>query len=228
MTLYQRYDLALHIEKHLGSLALCEADLSLPSLSSPLVDPLLWILRHRDDSLIKEARLAITHGDLHAQNLFVDGDHAWTIDFERAGSGHRLRDFIELETDIATRLVPFSDDDLTPMFAFAVALAALDDAKSPSCPQFVSTLDALKALGIICGIRKLAYEMTGYQDPREYLWGLLLNTIFAGSLAREQSSQKRRAVVLASVLSERLDRWNQEWPPTEWLPVLRNYPQPGY
>ena len=88
------------------------------------------------------------------------------------------------------------------------------------CSQIIGVQ---KALEIICGIRKLAYEATGYQDSREYLWGLLLNAIFIGSLAEERSSQRCRAIILASVLCERLNRWDQEWPPAEWLPVLQDH-----
>ena len=42
----------------------------------------------------------MTHGDLHGDNLLVDKEHAWAIDFEHTGSGHILRDFAELEVDI--------------------------------------------------------------------------------------------------------------------------------
>jgi DNA-binding NarL/FixJ family response regulator len=219
-SLFRRYERAFHIRKHLERLDACERALALPNLSYPLLNPVRWVLDHQDESQIDDARLAITHGDLHAQNLYVDGEHAWTIDFERAGLGHGLRDFIELETDIVTRLVPFPEDDPTLFFRFSVSLAALNEPKSPSSPALVANLGAQKALGIICGIRKLAHEATNYQDSREYLWGLLLNAIYAGCLAEERSSQRRRAVILASVLCERLNRWNQAWPPTEWLPVL--------
>ena len=156
---------------------------------------------------------------LHAQNLFVDGEHAWTIDFERTGSGHCLRDFIELETDIATRLAAFPNENLIPYFRFAVALAALSEPGSPASPDPVADFEAQKALSVINGIRKLAHQTTGYQNSREYLWGLLLNAIFIGSLVDEQSLQRCRAFLLAAVLCERLSRWGQAWPPEEWLPL---------
>ena len=67
ITLFQRYDRAFHIGKHLRKLDAGEGVLSLPGLLDPLINPLLWILEHHDESLIDDARLAITHGDLHAQ-----------------------------------------------------------------------------------------------------------------------------------------------------------------
>ena len=67
-------------------------------------NPVTWVLKHRVDSSTLSARQAITHGDLHGDNIFVDDIHAWAIDFERSGEGHILRDFTELEVDILTRL----------------------------------------------------------------------------------------------------------------------------
>ena len=63
-----------------------------------------WLGRHMRDSNIISYRLAVTHGDLHSDNLFVDGEHAWVTNFERTGPGHILRDFIEMEVDLFTRL----------------------------------------------------------------------------------------------------------------------------
>jgi CheY-like chemotaxis protein len=216
-TLFERYDTVFHIKQHIKKVDACAAALSLSGLPQPLINPLLWLRDHHDESLINEARLAITHGDLHGQNLFVDGEHAWTIDFERTGSGHCLRDFIELETDIATRLAHFPGDDLIPYFRFAVALAALSEPDSPACPALTTDFETDKALQIIDGIRELAYQATNYCNPQEYLWGLLLNAIFIGSLVDESSPQRCRSFLLASVLCERLSRWGQRWPPDEWV-----------
>ncbi len=217
--LVQRYDHVFHLKKHLNRLDTCQEMLSIPGLPCTLVNPVLWVLQHADESLFQNMRLAITHGDLHGQNLFVDGEHSWTIDFERTGSGHRLRDFIELELDISTRLTPFLDADPLPFFRLAVSLAALSNPESPESPLLVDDSYARKALLTIAGLRRLAYYSTHYEDAREYLWGLLLNAVFVAALAGEQSPQGRRALILASVLCERLQRWGQEWPPTGWLSV---------
>jgi DNA-binding NarL/FixJ family response regulator len=218
-TLFERYDQVFHIERHIRKVDACAELLTVPGLPEPLINPLLWIVEHHAESQIDGARLAITHGDLHGQNLFVDGEHAWTIDFERTGSGHCLRDFIELETDIATRLAQFPQDDLLSYFRFAVALAALSEPRSPTCPDLVAGLEAHKALSVICGIRELAYQATSYHNAQEYLWGLLLNAVFVGTLVDEQAPQRRRAFLLASVLCERLSRWEQQWPPGEWSSI---------
>jgi hypothetical protein len=218
-TLFERYDQVFHIQRHISKVDACAELLAVPGLPGPLINPLLWIVEHHAESQIDGARLAITHGDLHGQNLFVDGEHAWTIDFERTGSGHCLRDFIELETDIATRLAQFPQDDLLSYFRFAVALAALSEPRSPTCPDLVAGLEAHKALSVICGIRELAYQATSYHNAQEYLWGLLLNAVFVGTLVDEQAPQRRRAFLLASVLCERLSRWEQQWPPGEWSSI---------
>lgn len=222
-TLFERYDNVFHITRHMKTVDACMAAFTLPGLQEPLINPLIWLLEHHEESLIIDARLAITHGDLHGQNLFIDEDHAWTIDFERTGSGHCLRDFIELETDIATRLARFPEEDLLPYFRFTVALAALDEPKAPACLDKVAGLETQKAINVISGIRELAHQATGYGSAQEYLWSLLLNTLFIGTLADEQSSQRCKAFLLAAVLCERLSRWGQPWPPDAWLPALQDH-----
>ncbi len=60
---------------------------------------------------LKKTRVAITHGDLHGDNLLVDNQkNVWVIDFERCGEGHILQDFIELEADIFNRLEEHNDN----------------------------------------------------------------------------------------------------------------------
>jgi hypothetical protein len=82
-------------------------------------------------------------------------------------------------------------------------------------------------------LRKLSYTITGFQDQREYLWGLLFDAIFAeqmwckraaGTNDRKKKSEynlyKKRAFILASAICMRLDRWNKEWPPRDWISFL--------
>ncbi len=58
-----------------------------------------------DLSIVDLTYEAVTHGDLHGDNLLIDSrKNAWVIDFERSGEGHVLQDFIELESDILNRL----------------------------------------------------------------------------------------------------------------------------
>ena len=205
--LFLSYERVLRLDKRLLGFPDSEQVMRFPGLPAPLLDPVLWVLRHKDDCTIPCTRQVITHGDLHGDNLFVDGVHAWAIDFERSGPGPILRDFVELEVDIVTRLISFPADDLSRLYELAIILAE----PSKLTTSFQTTLvlsddpEVSKALGVIYGARYLACEMTGCPDPREYLWGLLLDALFVASLIPQGVPQRDRALLLASVLCERLE-----------------------
>jgi hypothetical protein len=116
---------------------------------------------------------------------------------------------VELEVDVVTRLISFPADDSSRFHELAVVLAE----PSKLTTSFQTTLplsddpEVSKALGVIRGVRYLACEMTGCPDPREYLWGLLLDALFVASLVPQGVPQRDRALLLASVLCERLERW---------------------
>ena len=71
-----------------------------PPLTLP--NPLYWLAQ--DANVIMPVCCAITHGDLHADNILINDDDCWLIDFYRTYPSHILRDFVELETDIKYRL----------------------------------------------------------------------------------------------------------------------------
>jgi hypothetical protein len=216
--LFQVYDQSLRIKKRLENLGSQEKRRAFPNLSISFLNPIPWVLRYADDSLIPESRKAITHGDLHADNLFVDGEHAWAIDFGRTGPGHILRDFVELEVDILTRLVPYLAADLLRIYELSVVLAGYSDPTTPpqSRARMPTDPEVHKAWEVITRLRRLAHEVTHYRDFREYLWGLLLDSVFVATLAAEGSPQRERALLLGAVLCERLSRREEEWPPREW------------
>ncbi len=174
-----------------------------------ITNPVLWVLKHLDDSLFLEVRQAITHGDLHGDNLFVDGERAWAIDFERTGPGHILRDFVELETDILTRLAPFADANLSRFYELTATLTEASDPLTPFQPtaQLLADPETYKVLEVISGLRRLAYEVAHPEDFREYLWGLLLDTVFVATLVSEDSPQRERALLLGGMFCERLQHW---------------------
>ncbi|GAB4531461.1 MAG: hypothetical protein Kow0063_10720 [Anaerolineae bacterium] len=205
-SLFQVYDQALRLRTRLQSFGCRQESLTFPGLATPLPNPVSWTLRNIKDSLFPEAWCAITHGDLHGDNLFVDGEHAWAIDFERTGPGHILRDFVELEVDILTRLVSLPRHDLSQLYALARALA--EDADPTRLGQTIAPLlagpETGRALRVISGLRDLAFQVTGCQNFREYLWGLLLDTLFVAALVSEDSPQRERALLLGAVLCERL------------------------
>jgi DNA-binding NarL/FixJ family response regulator len=177
-SLFQIYDRSFRLKERLESFTNQEEKRAFPGLPGAHTNPVPWVLRHSDSSFIPEARVAITHGDVHGDNLFVDGEHAWAIDFERTGPGHVLRDFVELEVDILTRLATTNSQDLSGFYELAVALAAPTDPSTACQPtaSLSTKAEARKALYVISGIRCMAKEASRCRDSREYYWGLLLES----------------------------------------------------
>jgi hypothetical protein len=207
--LFQVYDRALGLKERLESFSYRENTLTFPGLPVSFENPVLWALEHSDTSLLRNAQCAVTHGDMHGDNLFVDGEHSWAIDFERTGPGHILRDFVELEVDILTRLVPFLNYDLSRFYELVTALMEPSASLTSSRPRGQSPADAEnhKALEVITGLRRLAYEVTQFRDFREYLWGLLLDALFVATLVSRDSPQRERSLLLAAVICESLQGW---------------------
>ncbi len=201
----------------------------LPGFAHPLINPISWVQSHINKSP-SEWYEAITHGDLHADNLFVDGVHAWAIDFERTGPGHILRDFAELEVDILTRLAfpAGQTSDSTPLYQLLELLKMLlrpealnPETHSQDC-QPVLGIDGEKARSVVMGLRKIANDVTGCDDAREYYWALLFDAVFVACLVREDSPQRERALLLGAALCKRLSMVPGDvWPPsttdTGWL-----------
>lgn len=222
--LFRSYDKVLHLEERLLDFPNKERQRAFRGVPIPLPNPVSWVLRHIDDSAIPSTYQAITHGDLHGDNLFVDESHAWAIDFERSGPGPILRDFAELEVDIVTRLVSLPEEDHSLFYELAVVLAEPSEPTMPFQPtdQLLKNFETSKALNVITGLRSLAHEVTHYSDSREYLWGLLLDTLFVASLVSEESPQREWALLLGAVLCGRLRHWGKEWPPEDWPPITGN------
>jgi hypothetical protein len=192
-------------------------------------DPLEWLRLiaeneggEHDPSMVEATRVAITHGDLHADNLLIDDtQHGWVVDFERSGEGHALQDFIELEADIITRIA-CARDEFPAFYHFCMAIVSADSlGVAPRGNSFLADAETMKLLSTIAAIRRLAVQSTQITDFRQYLLGLYFNTIFRATIAlREQYQTKDlRAWMLASILCHRLVHWNQPWPPEEWKTV---------
>jgi FixJ family two-component response regulator len=195
-------------------------------------DPLHWLIenvasndRKKDLSWVKETRVAITHGDLHADNLLVDdSDHAWVVDFERSGEGHALQDFVELESDLINRIVG-SRDDIPSFYALCVTVCSMCEIGDNTLLENQSLTwdeETLKLLKTIDVIRKLACKCSKIMDAREYLLCLFFNTVFRATITQAQTQEKsqKRAFMLASILCSRLERWNDPWPPQIWKDLL--------
>lgn len=185
------------------------AHFQLPANHANLPNPAEWLLQHKDESRIFGAKQAIVHGDLHGENLYVDGTYAWVIDFERTGPGHALHDFIELEMDIITHIIPW--EERSPL----VFLKLIDLLTAPSSPVSTTPSTAKtdtvfndreieKAMQVIIGLRRLAYKVTEYTEFREYLWGLLIHNVFAASIRPLDQKQRERAVIFSALICTKL------------------------
>jgi CheY-like chemotaxis protein len=196
------------------------SDLQLPN-------PINWVVNHvglgenamTDTSCLPSTYIAVTHGDLFGDNVFVDeNDQLWVIDYERTGWGPILQDFAELETDILTRLADF-DNDLRNFFRLVTVIL-----QPKKLEKRIPTKDAdrevTKSLKVISAMRKLAHQQTGVQDARQYLWGLLLNTVFRASFLESDDPKLKRTLLLGSLICHRLEHWTTSWPPTEWNTVV--------
>ncbi len=174
-------------------------------LDVPLCNPVAWVQRNQQASWFPIIHHAVTHGDLHGDNLFIEGEQAWIIDFERTGCSHALRDFAELEVDIYTRL---ADSFLAweTLYELANVLIAAPQPDSVLQPTLMLSMhpEATKALAVIQTVRQLAVTAAPYADQREYLWALLLDALYVASVRSIDLRQRQRAILLASVICERL------------------------
>jgi ActR/RegA family two-component response regulator len=189
-------------------------------------DPIAWLNRiaqtegsEFDPSLVETTRTAVTHGDLHTDNLLVDTtQHGWVVDFERSGEGHALQDFIELEFDLITRMASVKED-FPAFYHFCVAIAGAHEINDvPFDNPALMEIETKKLLDIIAIIRKLANRCTEITDARQYLMGLFFNTIFRATIIKKdrQDKSQLRLWMLASILCHRLDHWDEPWPPKDW------------
>ena len=197
-----------------------------------LPDPVQWFKNNiaeaitQDLSVVEVTQKAVTHGDLHGDNLLIDKrKNAWVIDFERSGEGHALQDFIELEADIINRLEahsvgPASYYEMCVIVANQTELKELSATDMDSCDPKVR-----KALQTISVLRGLALQCTKITDARQYLLGLLFNTLFRATINHTEKNRVRQtqALILAGIFCHRLEHWNEPWPPEEWKSVLHYY-----
>ena len=178
-------------------------------------NPIAWVQTDgRRSSTVPTARQAVTHGDLHGDNLFVEEERAWLIDFERTGPSHALRDFAELEVDIFARLIPQERVDWATLHRLAEWLVTPTE---PGAFTVTAELDAnaevRKALEVISGARGLAHEIVRHSDQREQLWAMLFDSLFVASVNSMPETQRLRALLYAGVICQRLACWQEAWPP---------------
>jgi DNA-binding response OmpR family regulator len=186
-------------------------------------DPIAWVDQHKNNTAFLQIREAITHGDLHGNNLFVDRNGStWPIDFERTGYGPILRDFVELTHDILTRLARIGNTEIAVLYDVVVSLCEPRTHQQRMCltTRIQEHAEGLKAWQIVSHIRELARQRAQHDDPREYLWGLLLNSLLVATLLEESHPRREKTLLVASIICARLDNWDTEqWPPVDWPPI---------
>jgi CheY-like chemotaxis protein len=190
-------------------------------------NPIEWvkenILNGRDASIVEYTKTAITHGDLHGDNILVDtNNNIWVVDFERTGPGHILQDFIELESDIINRL-PCTAENFPAFLSICIAACEQNEIKGMELTESVEAQTEMKkAMLTISHLRSLARECTGLSDARQYLLGLLFNTLFRATIStsNQRKNSQQRALMLAGIICHRLEHWGEPWPPTQWLHFL--------
>lgn len=186
-------------------------------------NPLEWlkenIFHGKDLSVVEKTKKAVTHGDLHGDNMLVDdSNNIWVVDFERTKQGHILQDFIELEADLINRL-PCSNENFPAFLAICAAISKPVEITKVEVDEVVRQHPEVeKALLTISHLRQLARDCTGISDARQYLIGLLFNTVFRATIATSAQRQQnqQRALMLASILCHRLEHWGEPWPPEIW------------
>jgi hypothetical protein len=186
-----------------------------------LPQPTRWLVEHAQEAYqVRGTYQALTHGDFHGDNLFVDAYYAWPIDFERTGPGPILRDFVELIQDILTRIAFHSDSGMSASteatLLYELAVALCDQQRPNASMRATKAIEADSvahtAFIVVQKLQQIAQERSGYIDQREFLWGLLLNNLFVLRLLPKSSPRYRRTLLLASVLCVRLEQWGAPWP----------------
>jgi CheY-like chemotaxis protein len=218
------YDRIFHLKRRMKAFSNKDEQISIPGIKVSLPNPVQWVIKHIQDSSTLPFRLAVTHGDLHGDNLFVDQNYSWAIDFERSGPGHVLRDFIEMEVDVFTRLGPGASGSQINEQLFLTGLSLTGNLDSYQNKELQSRLNnsrLIKALAVIQEQRQICSEIAHPSDFREYLWALLFDVVFLATLVEQNRPQRDRALLLGGIICERLKYGLKDgWPPEQLLAAL--------
>ncbi len=224
--LYQAYNKIFKLDERITRFPNHEAVIRFPGLLMALPNPITWVSNNWQRSEVFDAKQAVTHGDLHGDNLFVGEGYSWPIDFERTKPGHILRDPTELEVDIITRMFKCSRSDFSLLYELAIIATMPEDAKAYLLltTRIKNNPSVYKAFLTVQGLRKIATDQMDFNDMNEYLWGLLLNSIFVACLSKPDSYQHDQALLLGSVICGRLEVGPYPWPPRNWDPISEQPP----
>ena len=185
-----------------------ETYLRFEGIDETLLNPVSWILPNgKFRKLEEEAKVCLCHGDLHGRNILVNKDDGyWLIDFARVDLSHAVRDFIELETDIKFNLM--NDSYLAELYRYeqALLMPGRFTEKVPAIEFSSAIVD--KSYKVISALRQTAARSLALDGGmREYYEALLFNTLKILHLRHIQPCKKEHALLSASLLTMRLDRW---------------------
>ncbi|MCB0194908.1 MAG: protein kinase [Anaerolineae bacterium] len=140
---------------------------------------------------------SIIHGDLNMENILVTPSPAiaWLIDFATTGRGHNLYDFMRLETQVLTKLLPpdTKPEDVADML---IGLHQFDTPGShlPAALQ--------KAYAVLIAIRRMVRVcMYSRENWDEYYLGLIITLL--GSLKFKELPTATRAATFAAAAALR-------------------------
>lgn len=198
-------------------------------LPCALPNPVHWVWHGRETKshYLDMIPRRLGHGDLHAGNILIEHEQGWLLDFERSGPGPALQDYVELEVDLFTRMSDFKGNlGLVCTVALRLAQFRKPEAPLPFNPKsvFKSYPKVCRLLLLIEAIRTAAYRNIGYLLVEEYLWGLLLNTLFIIGQAAKHGESLRSfcARILGGVICLRLESLDGDgkWPPESLEPLF--------
>jgi len=174
------------LQTYAQSLLAAEAAATAPSFSADgvsLPNPFLRVATILNQ--YRDVRTALIHGDLNLYNVLVDVDTGYIslIDVTEAHEDHILHDFLRMETEVVTKLLP----DLLSAVALSVPRTMFEFYQALHCATFESPtlhdyrlpLDLEKPFEAIRSIRRMAARHFYSDDPSEYYQGLLLYLVGA-------------------------------------------------
>jgi CheY-like chemotaxis protein len=166
-----------------------------------LVNPVEFIL---GPSLTGDAHLTLVHGDLTGYNVILDHhQETWLIDFAGTGQGLLLQDFASFENFVKLSLLesgnPRSFYEWESELANSLTLQPSGRLLDLAPPDEYS-----KAHQVILAIRRLAYQVSGDDHPKEYLIGLLFHALKLITIMSLKPIQRDLALVSAALICQRL------------------------
>lgn len=189
--------------------AVPQLDLSQPLLTigtSSLSNPLHHYEGHLDRSV--SGMRSIIHGQLTLESILVEPESGvtWLINFAQTRSGHNLYDFLQLEAEVVTRLLPLQVDPARgPLDDEIVAMARMLHTSSP--PPTAPHPLLQKPYELLRTIRRLVGQCM--LDPAkwdEYYLGLELILLGRLPAYEAEPATARLTFAWASVAGELVDR----------------------